>query len=386
VPVSMSIEGKLVDGADSLRPYLAAWDAMATAASQPYCAPAWMLAWWRHAAPRGAQLRVVLGLDGDRLVGVAPFCVVQDRLRLARYRLLASGRCSPIGPLAVEGMEDELARVFSRALAQARPSPRLIALEGIAAGSPWPALLARAWPGAAPQLLRHWAEPVPTVSLDGVESLDQWLGSKSAHFRREMRRTRRRLLATGAVFRLAETPEEVERGLDAFAGLHYANWSSRGGSAALDPAVEHMLRDAARALLDAGRFRVWSVEVDGATVAGRVTVAAGGELAFWASGFDEAWAKYSPSMQSSLTAIEDAVGRGERRIMLGPGSQEWKYRLADGEDAVESVTLVPAGALSSAARARLGAEGLRRALSERVPPDVKARIKAGVRAARRRSR
>jgi hypothetical protein len=65
--------------------------------------------------------------------------------------------------------------------------------------------------------------------------------------------------------------------------------------------------------------------------------------------------------------------------MLGPGSQEWKYRLADGEDAVESLTLVPPGAMSLPARARLGAGALRRALSERVPPKVKARVKAAVR-------
>jgi CelD/BcsL family acetyltransferase involved in cellulose biosynthesis len=375
----MSIEAKVVDGPDSLAPYLAAWDAMATAAGQPYCAPAWMLAWWRHASPRGARLRVVLALDGERLVGVAPFCVVQDRLRLARYRLLAAGSCSPIGPLAEAGLERTVAGVFSRALAEARPAPRLIALDGVAAGSPWPALLVRTWPGRSPRLQRHWSEPVPTVSLDGMKTLDQWLDSKSAHFRREMRRNRRRLLAEGATFRVAKTPEEVDRDLDAFARLHYANWSARGGSGALNPAVERMLRDAAGLLLDAGRFRVWSVEVNGATIAGRVAVAAGGEVALWLSGFDEAWAKHSPSMQSSLTAIEDAVGRGERRIMLGPGSQEWKYRLADGEDAVESLTLVPPGAMSLPARARLGAGALRRALSERVPPKVKARVKAAVR-------
>jgi CelD/BcsL family acetyltransferase involved in cellulose biosynthesis len=226
---------------------------------------------------------------------------------------------------------------------------------------------------------------VPTIDLEGVESFNGWFATKSAHFRREMRRTRRRLLADGGTFRLASTPEEVDRGLDAFARLHYANWAPRGGSAALDPTVERMLRDAAAALLETGRFRVWSLELGGATIAGRVALAAGGELGFWASGFDEGAARHSPSLQSSLTAIEDAIQRGERRIMLGPGSQEWKLRLADGADTVESVTLVPPGAPSAAAWARLAAERLRGALAERLPPEFKARVKAGLRAARRRS-
>jgi CelD/BcsL family acetyltransferase involved in cellulose biosynthesis len=376
----MSIVGELVDGAEALAPHLEAWDALAMAARQPYCAPAWMLAWWRHAAPPGARLRVVLACEGEELVGVAPFCVVHDRLRLSRYRLLASGTCSPVGPLAAPGLEQEVGEIVARTLAAARPAPSMITLEGVAAGSPWPGLLARGWPGRPPRVVRHGSEPVPTVSLDGMESLDDWLAAKSAHFRREMRRNRRRLLAAGATFRLAQTPQEADRALEAFARLHHANWSARGGSGALGEGVERMLRDvAAGGLLDAGRFRVWAIEVDGTIIAGRVALAAGGELALWLSGFDEAWASHSPSMQSILTAVEDAVARGERRIMLGPGAQEWKYRLADAADAVESVTLVPAGAKSPAARGLLRGESFRAALAERLPPAAKARIKAVVR-------
>jgi CelD/BcsL family acetyltransferase involved in cellulose biosynthesis len=338
-----------------------------------------MLAWWRHAAPPRAELRVVLALDGERLVGVGPFYIVRDRVGVARYGLLAAGACAPVEPLAETGFEARVAAVFSHALAAARPAPGLIALDGVPTGSRWPERIAETWPRRRPQLHRHGSQPVPTITLDGLETLDEWLGSKSTHFRQEMRRIRRRLVDRGATFRLASTPEEVDRGLDAFARLHYANWSSRGGSGALSPAVEGMLRDAAAPLLEAGRFRVWSIELDGAPIAGRVAVAAGNELSLWLSGFDEAAAKLSPSMQSSLVAIEDALSRRERRVILGPGDQEWKYRLADAEDGIESVTLVPSGAYRPVVRGVLAGAQLRRVLSERLPPHVKARIKSALR-------
>ena len=338
-----------------------------------------MLAWWRHVAPPKAQLHVVLALDGDRLAGVGPFFRVRDRLGVTRFGLLAAGTAAPVEPLAEEGLAEPVAAVLSQALAAARPAPGHIELDGVSSGSRWPELLAQSWPGKPPQMQRHRSEPVPAIDLDGVETLDDWFSSKSAHFRREMRRNRRRLQAAGATFRLAGTAEDVDRGLDAFARLHYANWSVRGGSAALDPAVERMLRDAAEALLDSGRFRVWSIDVDGVTIAGRVALAAGGELSLWLSGFDERAAKMSPSLQSSLTAIEDALGRRERRIVLGPGDQEWKYRLADGEDRVEWVSLLPSGPWRPVARGTLAAKAARGELSERLPAPVKARIKAFVR-------
>jgi CelD/BcsL family acetyltransferase involved in cellulose biosynthesis len=376
-----SIKGKLVDSQEALAPYLAAWDGLATAAARPYCAPAWMLAWWRHAAPPKAELRIVLALEGERLVGVAPFYLVRDRVGIARYGLLAAGTCAPVEPLAEKGLEAPVAAVSSRVLAAARPAPGLITFDGVTAGSLWPESVAHAWPGTRLRAHHRGSEPVPAITLDGPETLDQWLDSKSASLRREMRRSRRRLVAKEAKFRLAGTPEEVDRDLGAFARLHYARWSSRGGSGALNPAVEAMLRDAGRLLLHTGRFRLWSVEVDGTMIGGQIALAAGGELALWLGAFDEGWSKASPSMQSILVTIEDALRRGERRVIVGPGAQEWKYRLADAEDRIESVTLVPSGPQWPLVRAALAVEDLRGELSQRLPPHVKARIKAGLRRA-----
>lgn len=370
----MPLQAHLVAQPEALAPHHAAWDALAVAARRPYCSPDWMLAWWRHAAPSAGKLRVVVVLDDRCLVGIAPFWITSGRGRLTRFRLLGAGVGFPIEPLADRGRDTEVADAVARCLAASRPAPQRIILDGVATDSPWPALLGEAWPNGAPRARRDSALPIPTVSLRDVESFDGWLETRSRNFRQEMRRTRRRLLAAGGTIRLATTVDELDRALEAFARLHYANWEGRGGSGALDPTIEAMLRDAGKRLLPTGRFRVWTIELDGTVIEARVVLAAGGDVALWLSGYDERLSKLSPSIQTTLTAVEDAIERNERRLLMGPGGQQWKYRFADGEDRVASVTLLPRGPFT-AGRAQLAADKLRRVSAERLPPQLKQRIK-----------
>ena len=66
------MDGRLLESLDTVEPHLEAWDGLATAARLPYCTPAWMLGWWKHARPDGARLRVAVAVDGAELAGVAP--------------------------------------------------------------------------------------------------------------------------------------------------------------------------------------------------------------------------------------------------------------------------------------------------------------------------
>ena len=86
------LRAEVIDDLAVLRRWETEWDALAVAAGRPFSAPAWMLAWWRRAAPGGAELRVVVATDGDALVGVAPFYVERAYGGLARYRVVASLR------------------------------------------------------------------------------------------------------------------------------------------------------------------------------------------------------------------------------------------------------------------------------------------------------
>lgn len=354
-------------GTDRIR---AGWDALAEQLGRPFSSPSWTLAWWKHAAPPGAALRVVAVLDGDTVSAVAPL-FADGR----RYRLLASDASLGVEPLAAPGTERETIELAAAALAGAEPSPDLVELAGIRSGSPWPGLLRETWPGRRrPALRRELSMPLPVLDLSGL-TYEEWFASKSAHFRQRARHLHRRLMEKGGRLRLADGDEDFATGLQAFARLHHARWRSRGGSGVLTPGVERMLPDVAHELAAEGRFRLWLVEVEGQVIGAGVRLAAGGEVSHWLGGFDEAWRDANAPMLMMLASIEDCFERGDRRIDLGGGRAELKSRVADREDALEHYLLLPPGPRRPLVAASLLPRHLRRTLAERLPPQTKMRLK-----------
>jgi len=97
-----------------------------------------MLAWWHNAAPPGSELRVAIAVDGEGVIGIAPFFAEEARGGLAIYRLLGSGTFPRGHPIAIRGRERECAEVIAHSIASAESPPDLITFEGIPSTSPWP--------------------------------------------------------------------------------------------------------------------------------------------------------------------------------------------------------------------------------------------------------
>jgi CelD/BcsL family acetyltransferase involved in cellulose biosynthesis len=237
--------------------------------------------------------------------------------------------------------------------------------------SPTAQLIER-WP-RRPWVHRTPAVPVPVVDLGGRE-FDEWFATKSSKFRQETRRTRRRIEDEGATFVLADAAGAA-RGIDAFIDLHGARREGMGGSNALITGLREMLLAAAAKLIPADRMRIYTIEVEGRPVAANILVAAGHEVSGWNSGFDEEWARYSPSMLLTLQALADAAGKGERRMSLGPGAGGYKRRLADHEEQVVTATMVPRGGPYPLTRMRLVPYQARWAISARTSEETKQRMR-----------
>jgi CelD/BcsL family acetyltransferase involved in cellulose biosynthesis len=378
---------ELLCDVESLKAIHRGWDGLAVELRKPFCCPAWMVSWWCHAAPPSAHLRTIAVCEGDDLIGIAPFYAEPRWGGIARYHLLAGSTSARIEPLARRGREREVTSLVARALGNVRPQPTSVRFEGIERVSPWPDALTTSWPGGArPWVQREMSMPAPTLSLHG-RTFEEWWQRRSAHFRREFRRRRRRLEEAGAVFRLATTEEELSRGLAGFASMHYGRWKWRGGSMALNPRMERMLEDVARELAAQQRFRLWMIEIDGKVISAQIFVGAGGELSYWLGGFDEDWSAQGPSIQAVHSAIEHAWSVGDRRIDFGAGGQSYKYSFADGEDPIESLTIVPWGPHHAMARLQLLPGQLRRSAREqvfnRLSQESKDRLKRTLRQLRR---
>lgn len=380
------LRGRLVVGATELEPYLAAWDALAVDRALPYCAPAWMLAWWRELAPPGARLRVALALDGDELAGIAP-CWSEAAVRPERLRFLAAPVSAPTGPLAAAGREPAVAPVLAEALARAQPAPRVVRFDDVPRDWAWSELFGRSWPGArGAKVVETGRLSAPALSLDGVRDFEGWLKRQSANFRSQARQGRRRLAEAGATLRIVEDPSAIAAGLPDLARLHHSRRRPRGGSSVLDEAGQRMLAAAAAELADAGRL--WILEIAGpdGPVASQLFVAAGAGASYWNGGFDDSWARCRPGLQGLMAAIEHAAARHFDDFDLGPGDQHYKSRLADRHTTLVSLSLRPRDARYPLTAVRLAPGDLRRRLLLALSDERRSRIKRVVRRGDRRQR
>lgn len=340
--MASTLEAEIVVDTDRLEQLAPAWDALAVACGQPLAAPAWMLGFWRHLRPAGAELRAVAVHRDGELVAIAPFYA--QRMRGGRVDLRMLTRALPrTGPLALPGREWEAAEPIAAALAAAAPRADVVAFESGSLASHWPLALADGWPGRVrPPLRRYFVQASHVVSL-GAGSFDAWLAAKGSHFRKRMNRLRRTVAEAGGVVR-ASGEDTLDDDVEAFLRLHAARWEGRGESAIVrnEAGLRSVYREVARAHVAEGRYRLYLVELDGDPVAAELLAAAGGEVVSLNGGWDERHARIGVSSFCMLHAIEDAFARGDRRLDWGPGDQLFKRRFADGNDPVcWTMLLVP---------------------------------------------
>lgn len=354
----------------SLEPYIEEWDALATALERPFCAPGWMLAWWRHGRTGDARLRVVLALDDRGLAGVGPFFAQVHRFGVVDMRLLAAGFCHRIGPLARPGQEPAVASMLADTLARMQPRADSVVFEGLDCNDPWPALIAAAWPGRRPKVREDLRMDAPVIALRG--DYEGWLERRPRRFRKEARRTERRLSEQDVHGRV--DPDQTS--VTALLHLHEARWDSRGGTS-LGAEAYGVLADAAIELGPGGRLNVALLASAAEPVAAELVLCAGDTAAFWSGGFSPEWASFAPGTQAMLLALRALAERGVQLADLGGGADEYKLRLADSNQPLVWSTLFPRGPRYPLIRARLAPRHARvaaRTLLRRLPEAHLARL------------
>lgn len=366
-----SLTSAVVGDPDGLAPWIDPWEDLAARSGRPYCAPSWMLTWWRIEAPTRSVLRVVLVLDGDELVGIAPLFAQRAFGGITRYRFLASARGTPIEPLAAAGREADAADAIVAELGRQTPRADVLTIEG--ATAEWADRLRRASAGSWSARLDRTAEE-PYLDLGG-RSFDEWFGSRSRNFQQQMRRGERRLADDGFVAHVATDLDGVDRGIAALRDLHGERWSRRGGSRVWRPRTSELLRATAERLVPAGRYRLVTID-DGTTVIGvGLFVGAGTHLSYWLGGFDGGWAANRPGMITAIAGLRDASERGYERVDFGQGLHPYKLRLTDERVPLVWATFVRSGLRGVLPRMVLAPRRGAKALVARVPAGVRDRAR-----------
>ena len=237
------------------------WDALAVAASKPFAAPAWVLAWWRHVAPSGISPRLVTVRDSGRLVGVAPLYAPPRTRGVVEYRLMTCDFGASMEPLALPGREWDIAAEFARALASARPRPDMLAFGPMSIASPWPSAMSAGWEGPMSALVRCLRISSAHLIVLDDGSYDAWFASLGSKLRRELRRCERLFEEAAGTTRWS-TAETLRADAEAFSRLHCGRWEGRGWSRLADMGARlpDWLEELGRGLIAQGRFRMCLLE------------------------------------------------------------------------------------------------------------------------------
>ena len=338
--VQVPLEVRLVRDLSQAAAFQSEWNGLACACDQPYGTTAWMWSWWRHAAPRGSRLRTVVVSADGRVIGIAPL-FADSSFGVWRYRILGAGVSSRVDLLASPGREREVASAVARCLATVAPHPSALIFEGVRDDSPWPTLLAEAWPSdRAPRLYREYSMPAPYLELD-APSFDAWFASQTAHFRSRMRRGLRKLESEGGAVQLVSDTGEIARYVSEFARLHESRWEPHGGSGVLTEGVRQMLLEAASAPDEESPVELWAIDLPTGTVSVQIVVRAGREASHWLGGIDSELAamRPGPAILTLTRLIEHVFSAGVGRLDMGAGDQPFKREFAEKAETLEWLTL-----------------------------------------------
>jgi CelD/BcsL family acetyltransferase involved in cellulose biosynthesis len=373
------LDAQVIDRLEDAEALAEDWDALAQGCALPLCAPGWMLAWWRHVAPRSGLLRIIAVRDDSQLVGLAPWFIGGTEGR-RDLRFLGAQLSDRVDVLCRDGREREVADVFGGVLRELQPAPDLIAFEAVPASSEWTRRLSSGRSALRMSRYRNSAYPAPSVRLP-PGAPGEWLAGRSSNFRSQMRRLRRKLESSGGAVRQIRDEAEVPRAIEALLALHESRWEGRGVSGLAAPGVAELLQDAA-ASLGPERLRLFVAEIDGEPVSVQLFLAAGGEVKYWNGGWAEEHAALKPSMLTILAAIEDGIARGERRLDLGVGTHAYKLRFADSEDTLTWGGLIVRNRRYAQTRAELLPRVLRyraKTLLAAMPSSLRERLEPALR-------
>jgi len=226
--------------------------------------PWWMLSWWRHFAPDGARLRVIVCRDaGGALIGLAPLYLDPSARELRFIGVVthtAGDGAIPTNPTA---------EVIARRGSETAAIGAILA--AIEEQDDWRRLwLARMQPERASGVLlagasQLRANPQRNLFVDTAGDWEAYRATLGAAGRKRIQCYARRAAERGCVFRQVASVDELGRAFALYFQWHDALLDGRGIYSR--PHCAAFLREIVGTGFAEGRVRVWVAELDGVLVA-----------------------------------------------------------------------------------------------------------------------
>jgi len=293
------------------------WTRLAEAAGHPFASWDWNAAWWgRFGLGKRLYSFVCRDRTGDA-VAILPLYIAGNRpLRVARFL----GYADLHSPVCASADRALAARAMREVMGRSGGCPVVVA-ERLPSAQGWGELLGG-------RLLARQQNPV--LRLGGM-SWEDFLASKSANFRGQVRRKERRLIEEqGLTFRLADQASRLTEDLDALFRLHALRWGDKS-TGCFEGDQGEFQRDFAVAALQRGWLRLWFAEIAGEQVAAWYGWRFAGAEWYFQAGRDTRWDHYSLGFVMLAHTVREACrdGVSDYHFLAGPDAYKWRFAQED---------------------------------------------------------
>jgi CelD/BcsL family acetyltransferase involved in cellulose biosynthesis len=309
---------------DELKGRRVEWRELAAESEFPtaFADPGWILAWWRtygeHHEPWCLALE---GADGSLQALALLAC---RHTPFARTLTFAGGDWNGLEALlCARGVEPRFSALLLEKLAARRRDWDVLRIRRLPAQSCLAQLLLEGHGPLKASAHGLRLQPFLTLPEDG-SIFESRFGSKQ---RNTQRRKWRRLLELGASPRLVCAPDEIEPAVAELLALRRSRAQAQGQRYThMDACFERFILDAVRGLMPDG-VRLWTLEAGGKTLVMRLNLVQGPREHSYLLGLGDAHMALSPGSSLERHAILEAITEGRTELDLGPGHDEYKYRL-----------------------------------------------------------
>lgn len=304
------------------------WGELTEVNGNPFLSWEWASTWWHHFG-RGREQKILGATDsGGRLVAIVPLYFDTTR-RLKVLRFVGHFPADQLGPVCAPERAAEVMRCLRSQLFGERC---------------WDLLLLERLPSdldLGPQLDARpiRAEISPELDIETTD-WDEFLASRSKHFRGRVRNGERRLQRDHSLrYRRTDSAEDLSGDMDILFKLHDLRYSSEPGGGAFSEEIASFHRDFARQALERGWLRLWVAYLDEEPAAAWYGFRLGEADWFYQSGRNPAYDRQSVGFVLIANTLRDAVASGIRTYKLLLGDEDYKKRYSSRESTVETYAL-----------------------------------------------
>lgn len=285
----------------------------------PFQSPDWLIPYWTHLGE--GELWTLAFRHNGKLVGLAPMSIYTQPASSERHLiLLGTGISDYLDALFEPGFTGPCVAAMHETMESSRELWDAADLQQLRSGSPL--LVEETPPGWTGQI--NVQEVCPVLSLP--ESPAELPGRVPPRMLEKLRYYRRRIQRLGPGEVVRARLDNFDELYGRFLELHRARWTVRGQEGVLAHERLHRFhREAAHRMLISGTLRLYGMRHQGTIVAALYAFAHNRHTYFYLSGFDPAFAAYSPGTLLIGHAIEQAISEGAERFDFLRGREAYKY-------------------------------------------------------------